>query len=191
MTFRFMSLLAAATALAVLPAATFAASRTTTTRPASSDAWLNSRNVFKDFRDTASAAADSATTLQSFTRFNEENWRTHTVELDRLKTGINEMSSMMKRLEEIRPSAAPWERQAIDEAHKLLASMAADTETAIKTLNNNTDRLYLSAYRTPITNLASESQRLLSSLEHACKLGHVQEKEKHLENVVSTEAGSL
>jgi hypothetical protein len=178
-----------AVAMAGLPALSLAATNPVAIQL---DGGVVHKQVFqavKDLSAKACDAADHAAALQSIARNASSDWQVHLSQLDALKDDINAMGRNLYDLEQIRDSAAPLEREAIDRAAPLLKLMADNTEAAIQFLNDNHGNFWLASYQKYVDNLTAGSEQLSNSLGKTIQLAKVRAKERHLEKALSVESG--
>ena len=107
-----------------------------------------------------------ALVLESFTRGNL-SWRSHAEQLTKIKEHINTMGADVKRLQDLRPAAAPWQQQAIDRIVPFMVEMASLTESAIEHLNADPNKLHTPEYTEYLKDkaeLATELSVLISDV---------------------------
>ena len=80
--------------------------------------------LLRQISSNAAVAARHADLIQSFTRNPQFQYETHAGELTSVKNVINAMGSDLRRLQEIRPGALPWQQLALDRIQSLVAGMA-------------------------------------------------------------------
>jgi hypothetical protein len=78
--------------------------------------------------------------LESFTR-PDMSWQSHAEELDRIKERINAIGKTISKLQNLRSSASPWQREAIDRIMPVAKKLASNTTAAIEHLNKNPLRI--------------------------------------------------
>ena len=100
--------------------------------------------------------------LESFTRSNL-SWQSHAEELTRIGDQINTLGKTLQKLESMRSSASPWQREAMDRIIPLAKKLAANTTAAIDHLNKNPTHLNDPQYQEYLKSNA-EVARNLSSL---------------------------
>ena len=130
-------------------------------------AQTSQKEVSQLLEQSKAAAAQlehDALVLESFTR-GHLSWQSHAGQLVRIKENINSMGEDAKRLQELRPAAAPWQQQAIDRIVPLLTEMASLTESAIEYLNAEPNKLHTPEYTEYLkekAELAAELSALIS-----------------------------
>ena len=130
-------------------------------------AQTSQKEVSQLLEQTKAAAAQlerDALVLESFTR-GHLSWQSHAGQLTRIKENINSMGEDAKRLQDLRPAAAPWQQQAIDRIVPLLTEMASLTESAIEYLNAEPNKLHTPEYTEYLkekAELAAELSALIS-----------------------------
>ena len=111
-------------------------------------AQTSQKEVSQLLEQTKAAAAQlerDALVLESFTR-GHLSWQSHAGQLTRIKENINSMGEDAKRLQDLRPAAAPWQQQAIDRIIPLTKEIASLTESAIGHLSADPNRLHTPEY---------------------------------------------
>ena len=68
-------------------------------------------------------------------------WQGHAEELDRIKERINTIGKTISKLQNLRSSASPWQREAIDRIMPVAKKLASNTTAAIEHLNKNPLRI--------------------------------------------------
>jgi len=121
-----------------------------------------------------------ALVLQSFTRGNL-SWQSHAEQLSRIKEHINSMGEDAKRLQDLRPAAAPWQQQAIDRIIPLMTEMASLTESAIEHLNANPNSLHTPEYTEYLKEKAELATELSVLISDSVKYDRVKAKLAELE----------
>ena len=84
----------------------------------------------------AAVLSKDADDTEALTR-TDASWQSHAVMLDTVKSHVNDLGSIVSRLESARASAAPWQQEAIDRMVPLLKRLAANTTAAINHLRQN------------------------------------------------------
>jgi hypothetical protein len=109
------------------------------------------------------------------------SWRTAVGVLDQIKLDINSMAPAMLKLESLQAEATPVQLKEIESARALLETMASDTNTAINTLNNNTEN-YASVpgFVHSAGDLSAKSGQLSHSLNEYFALARGRSKEQRL-----------
>ena len=150
-------------ALVVLPAATFAATRTAAV--GRQDA--ASVDLMKDLEVAANDIADQSSTLDAASLSSNVSWEVHAQKLQMMKDDVNEIGRIVSRLEDMRGSLSPAAVESLDRAAALGKEMAANSQAAIQFLNADQQNFWLPTYRKNISNLVNESTQLAGSVSHA------------------------
>ncbi len=98
------------------------------------------------------------------------------------------MARTISRLRILRDSCNPEEQRAIDNAAVLVAEMAANTTAAMGFLNEHRANFWMRSYRTEVTNLVNESERLAKSSAEAVQVAKLRSKEKRIDKDLGVEA---
>jgi NTP pyrophosphatase (non-canonical NTP hydrolase) len=77
--------------------------------------------------------ADEMTSLIN----SDASWQSHADVLNRIRDHVNNMGSIVEKLQNERDEASPWQQQAIDRMVPLLKEIASNTTAAIEHLNQN------------------------------------------------------
>jgi hypothetical protein len=109
------------------------------------------------------------------------DWHLQALELDEIRTAVNDMGTRLCRLETIRRMVSPWERRAINGAAPLITEIANDAESAITYLNHNRTYLFNPHYTQYAADLYQRSDKLATSVGELEKFGKIQREEMHLE----------
>ena len=110
--------------------------------------------LLKQISDNAAIASKHADRLDSFTRVGSRlAYATHAAELTAAKDAVNAMGADFRRLQELRPSALPWQQSVIDRLEPVLVGLAAHTTDAIGRLNGDRGKLSSPEYKDAIRNL--------------------------------------
>ncbi len=152
---------------------------------ASPDVWKQ----LSDFRAAANDADRLAGSLSAAADGRRVSGLTQADYLENLKRDINRMGQEIVALMEARDTADPAARKAIEEAYPLLKEMAANTNEAINTVNDNPRALWQPKYLKCVDGLAAEAHQLSSIVGEALKLAKVRHEEQHLEKALGVEAG--
>ncbi len=180
-----------ASALVSAPALTYARSFTSVFKPKERDARSEVVYLLKDFRAKAYDVESRSNTVAQNAENRYISWQSHAADLNAIREDINTMGHELARLEELRDSATPLERVAIDRSAPLLKEMASNTSDAIRFLNNSSQTLWQRGYRKDAEGLAEEGTKISTSVGEILKLAKVHEQEEHLEKAAGIESGSL
>jgi phage-related tail protein len=174
----FVPLLAAAFVVVVLAFTARAGSPQETAAPQTSQ-----KEVSQLLGQSKAAAAElerDALVLESFTRGNL-SWQSHGEQLRLVKEHINSMGKDVQRLRELRPAAAPWQRQAIDQIIPLMTEIASLTESAIEHLNADPDKLHTAEYTEYLKEKAELATELSALISDTVKYDRAKAKVAELE----------
>ena len=129
----------------------------------------------------AHAARSHADTLHRFMSNPQADWQMQALELEQIRTAVNEMGAKLCRLETIRRVVSPWERKAISGAAPLITELANDTESAITYLNTTHTDLFNPNYTRYGEELYQRSTKLANSLGELERFGKIHEEDMRLE----------
>jgi hyperosmotically inducible protein len=133
--------------------------------------------LLKQLSSNAAIAGRHAEALDSFTRGTPRlQHETHAAALTGAKEAINAMGADLRKLQELRPSALPWQQAVIDRVEPVLTGLAGHATEAIERLNQDRGRLHSQEYRDAVGNLyayAGQARNLI-----AVNLDYAQAREK-------------
>jgi hyperosmotically inducible protein len=110
--------------------------------------------LLKQISANAAIASNQADALDSFTQWGPRlQFETHASALTTAKEAINSMGKDFRRLQELRPSALPWQQLVIDRMEPVLVGMAKHTTQAIEQLNQDRRKPPSQEHRDAIGNL--------------------------------------
>ncbi len=133
--------------------------------------------LLKRISSNAAIAGRHAGTLESFTRGGPQlQLATHAAELTGAKEAINAIGSDFRRLQELRPSALPWQQSVIDRMEPVLVGLAGHATEAIERLTQDRRGLASPEYRDAVANLYADAGQVRNLI--AVNLGYAQAREK-------------
>src|SRR5581483_1329012 len=104
--------------------------------------------LLKQISANAAIARKHADRLDSFTRVGSRlAYATHAAELTAAKEAVNAMGADFRRLQELRPSALPWQQSVIEGMEPVLVGLAAHATDAIERLNGDRGKLPSPEYK--------------------------------------------
>lgn len=119
--------------------------------------------VLGQARDEAAELARDADEMESLI-WNDVNWETHAVMLDRVKDHVNNMARIVAKLSDTRASGSELQEQAVDRILPLLKELAANTTAAINYLNQNKSRPKTDPYTQYLHDNAETARQLSSTV---------------------------
>ena len=128
--------------------------------------------LWKQIASNAAVASKHADKLGSFTRVGARlSYATQAAELTAAKEAINAMGSDFRQLQELRPSALPWQQSLMYRMEPVLVGLASHTTEAIERLNEDRRKLPSQEYRDAVGNMyayAGHARTLVSvNLDYA------------------------
>jgi hypothetical protein len=119
--------------------------------------------------------------LETFTRSNL-SWRSHADELTRIGDRINTLGKTFQKLESLRSSASPWQREAMDRIIPLAQKLASNTAAAIEHLNKNPTHLNDPQYQDYLKSNAEVASNLSSLVRDFVEYGKTKSAMESLES---------
>jgi hypothetical protein len=144
----------------------------------------DSREVTQLLEDAMSQVADlqrDSDELESFTRSNL-SWQSHADELTRIGDRINTLGKTLEKLESMRSSASPWQREAMDRIVPLAKKLASNTTAAIEHLNKNPTHLNDPQYQQYLKSNAEVARNLSSLVKDFVEYGKTKSTMESLES---------
>ncbi|HZT70017.1 MAG TPA: hypothetical protein VFC10_09780 [Terriglobia bacterium] len=120
--------------------------------------------LLKEVRSLSAQLADDAHELAMYASRNQLHWRSHAFQLNQIRDHINAMGEKLERLQEVRGMLAPWQQKAVDRVVPNAQELAAHTEAAIAFLNEQQERLWMSAYVDRIRAVTDHAEEIKSSV---------------------------
>jgi hypothetical protein len=118
-------------------------------------------NLLSDVKTQAVKLSADASTMESYTR-SGASWESHSAAVNQMKEHINEAGRQLTKLQEVRESASPWQKTAINRIYPLLKELADNTTNVIQYIKDNPKRLMSPGYKEYIEANADTSSRLAS-----------------------------
>jgi hypothetical protein len=140
----------------------------------------NTFKALENFRRVADDAARQADKLQALAESDQTDWVVNGSYLTAVRNDVNRMGKMLANLQEMRDSATPAERAAIDKAAEWLPALAANTTEALNYLNKYQGEFWAPGFRNPVDALAVDSARIASATSDAVRLHELQAKARRL-----------
>jgi hypothetical protein len=120
-------------------------------------------SLFQDAKTTADQLKRDVVEMESYAR-SALSWRSHAVQITRIKDHINKAGQLAAQLEKSRNNAQPWHETAIDRLTPLLKELASNTSAMIERINQQksmNDPAY-NAFLKSNEDLATELSKLIS-----------------------------
>jgi len=133
--------------------------------------------LLKNIASNAAVASTYADKLDVSTRVGSRlTYATHAAELTATKAAINAIGSDFRKLQELRPSALPWQQLLMDRMEPVLIGLASHTTDAIERLNEVRGTVASQEYRDAVGNIyafAGHARKLI-----AVNLDYAQSRER-------------
>jgi len=133
----------------------------------------DNKEVSKLLEDVKMQAADlqhDSDELESFTR-SDASWQSHADELELIKERINTIGKTLSRLQNLRSSASPWQREAIDRIMPVAKKLASNTTAAIEHLNKEPLRVHEPQYQQYLKSNAEAASNLATLVKDFVEYG--------------------
>lgn len=105
--------------------------------------------------------------LESFTNNTRLKWQSHAIQIDSIRSHINNLGKVVKQMDDIKSQGSPWQQAAIERINPLLSLMAHDLTKTIEYGNEHPNRIQTMPYKDYVRSgaeLASHTSRLVSDL---------------------------
>ncbi len=126
--------------------------------------------LLEDIKGQAADLQRDSDELESFTR-SDMSWQSHAEELDRIKERINAIGKTISELQNLRSSASPWQREAIDRIMPVAKKLASNTTAAIEHLNKNPLRINEPQYQQYLKSNAEAASNLAALVKDFVEYG--------------------
>jgi hypothetical protein len=126
--------------------------------------------LLEDIKGQAADLQRDSDELESFTR-SDMSWQSHAEELDRIKERINAIGKTISKLQNLRSSASPWQREAIDRIMPVAKKLASNTTAAIEHLNKNPLRINEPQYQQYLKSNAEATSNLAALVKDFVEYG--------------------
>ena len=159
--------------LALLAAALLMVRLDVQAAPQADNKQADNKEVSQLLEDIKTQAADlqrDSDELESFTRSNV-SWESHAEELNNMKDRINTIGKTISKLQNLRNSASPWQREAIDRIIPVAEKLASNTTAAIEHLNKNPLRINEPQYQQYIKSNAETASNLAALVRDFVEYG--------------------
>jgi len=117
--------------LALLPAGFLAASAAIAAEVPDSE---QVNKLLSEAKTMAFQLKEDAQTMESFNRANVA-WEGHVTAINQIKDHVNALGRQVTKLQEVRNSASPWQKTAIDRINPFLSELAGYTDAVIEHVN--------------------------------------------------------
>jgi len=126
--------------------------------------------LLEDIKGQAADLQRDSDELESFAR-SDMSWQSHAEELDRIKERINAIGKTISKLQNLRSSASPWQREAIDRIMPVAKKLASNTTAAIEHLNKNPLRINEPQYQQYLKSNAEAASNLAALVKDFVEYG--------------------
>lgn len=155
------------------------------TAPATSEVnWFSADRVstlLQSLQNLNVALTRDAQTLNTFARSTQISWRSHSHYLGNVRDHVNQSGRLLSELQELRNTAHPWQRDAINRIVPIAVDLAGHTEAAIVHLNDNQSRLLAPEYVEHLDGIGDRSLDLQEAVNDFVDYGKTLERLEGLE----------
>ena len=169
--------------LALLVAGCFSISPAANAGDTSSESSEEVSQLLSQVKTEAIALEQDSDELAVWARAKHVSWQSHSRKLNEIKDHVNQAGQLLRKLNEAKDTASPWQQQAIDRIYPLLKELADNTGMTINHFNDNQDNFHFGAYEDYAKAgyaLAQELAALISDYveygEHEAEFHRLQEK---------------
>jgi hypothetical protein len=148
---------------------------------ADADARQEATQLLNEVKSLANKLTYDAELLKSYAQNHGMSWHSHAAQLNLIREHVNAMGERLDRLQQIQPSAAAWQQQAIDRIHPVALELADHIESAIQHVNEHQGYLFSPDYK---NHVASAHDLALELTDHAGSFlayADAQQRVHHLE----------
>jgi len=118
---------------------------------ANASAQVEAIQLLTEVKSLANKLTYDAELLKSYAQNHGLSWQSHAAQLNLIREHVNAMGEHLDRLQQIQPSAAAWQQQAIDRIHPVALELADHIESAIQHVNEYQGYLFSPDYKAHVT----------------------------------------
>lgn len=137
--------------------------------------------LIDELRREAAVATTHATDLQVIAASAYLSTEADVTTLGFLKKDVNTMGATLAKIEKMRDSLTPGEREVVDRNAPLIREMATDTSSAIRFIRENGGNTWRPVYQKSVDDLAGASGRVSKSLKEFVEVSKLHNKEQRLQ----------
>jgi len=133
----------------------------------------DNKEVSQLLEDVKVQAADlqrDSDELEPFTR-SDLSWQSHAEELEQIKERINTIGKTLTRLQNLRSSASPWQREAIDRILQVARKLTSNTTAAIEHQNKEPMKTHEPQYQQYLKSNAEVAANLAALVKDFVEYG--------------------
>jgi trans-aconitate methyltransferase len=132
--------------------------------------------LLADVKTEAVALERDAEELAAWTEAKQVSWQSHATKLRSMREHVNQAGQLLSKLNSSREGASIWQQQAIDRIHPLLKELADNTQSTIKHLSDNQNRIYFPPYTDYAKAGADLAKELAALVSDYTKFGELEEE---------------
>jgi hypothetical protein len=136
--------------------------------------------LLSEAKTLAFQVKEDAGTMESFTWMNV-SWETHAVQINQIADHLNALGRQVAKLNDVRDTASPWQKTAIDRITPFLDEMGGYTSAVIEHIRRQ-PRHTLAEYQDYLETNADYARDLASTIANFVDYGKTKEKLERLAN---------
>ena len=146
-----------------------------------------SSTLLQNLKQVAAKLNQHAETLSMIQRNPQVSWQTHSEHLNQVRDQINDAGKLLRELQGMRESVAPWQRHAIDRVAPVAADVATHTTAAINHLNENRRSITFTEYRDKVQRLADSSSEMKDRINNYLDYAETKQELQQLQTRLGVE----
>lgn len=139
----------------------------------------NVMGYLKDAQTQAIHLQKDAEDMNSFV-WTRRSWQTDADKLHSIKGHVNELGSLLAKMNKERATASPWQQDAMDRIFPMLRELAGNVSAQLHYLNHNQNRLIEPSYRDYATANVATSEEMASMISDFVSYGDAKHKAERL-----------
>jgi len=137
--------------------------------------------LLSDVKTQAFELKEDAANMEAFSRSNM-SWESQAMAVAQMRDHINEAGRQLKKLEEARATASPWQATAIDRIRPLLKQLASETSAVIERINGNQGRIHTGDYQEYLEANADSADQLAQLIADFVNYGRTKDRQERMTN---------
>jgi hypothetical protein len=137
--------------------------------------------LLSDVKTQAFELKEDAAIMETFSRSNVP-WESHVMAINQIRDHLNEAGRQLKKLEDARATASPWQATAIDRIGPLLRQLASDTSAVIERINSSHGRIHTGDYQEYLEANADSADQLAQLISDFVNYGRTKDRQERPTN---------